>query len=213
MRFFLCPDLVRYLCVAVGDPAVVILLTQTSMEPIIEQRVNELCDSMAAIGNHIDEVSKWLDDNWRKAPGGRSFGDVMTTALLGGGLIGMALNRKIRTRKQSEQIIYDGMTADGMGQDIVDQLTKLVDCQCEVQRLIGKEDERYYGYANRVFQYCFKYYMAWLTFTSYYSMSHKEEFEGEKMTLGKKVRTQCFRQFQRLDLDGKTRKEADKHFR
>ncbi|MBR1927210.1 MAG: hypothetical protein IJ840_05620 [Bacteroidales bacterium] len=168
---------------------------------------------MTTIENHIEEVSKWLNDNQRKAPNGRSFGDVLTTALLGGGLIGMALNRKIRTRKQSELIIYDGMTADGIGQDIVDQLTKLVDCQCEIQSLIEKEDERYYGYADRVFRHCFKYYMAWLTFTSYYSMSHKTEFEGEKMTLEKKVRIQCFRQFQRLDLDGKTRKEAEKQFR
>lgn len=184
------------------------------MDSIIENRVNELSDRMIAIGSHIDEVSKWLNDNMKKAPKGTSFGDLMTTALFGGGLIGMAINRKIRTSKKSTQIIFDGMTADDMGQDIVIQLTKLVDCQCEVQRLVDKEDNgHYYGYVNYIFQHWYKYYMAWLMFTSYYSMSHKLEYEGQKMTLEKMVRIQCFRQFQRLDLDEKTRKEVDKNLK
>ena len=106
------------------------------------------------------------------------------------------------------------MTADDMGQDIVIQLTKLVDCQCEVQRLVGKEDnDHYYGYVNYIFRNWYKYYMAWLMFTSYYSMSHKLEYEGQKVTLEKKVRIQSLRQFQRLDLDEKTRKEVDKNLK
>lgn len=184
-----------------------------SMEPVIEQRVNELNNKMITIENRIEEVSKWLNDNMKKAPKGTSFGDVMTTALFGGGLIGMAINRKIRTGKKSDKVIYDGMTADDMGHDIVDQLTKLVDCQCEVQGLIGSNEDSYYGYADRIYKHWYKYYIAWLMFTSYYSMSHKEEFEGQKMTLEKMVRIQCFRQFQRLDLDEKTRKAVAKELK
>lgn len=183
------------------------------MEQSIETRIQELSETMFAVEAHIDEVSKWLNDNMKKAPKGTSFGDVMTTALLGGGLIGMAINRKIRTVKKSSKVIYGGMTADDMGEDIINQLTKLVDCQNEVQRLVANEDERYYGYASRVFQHWNKYYMAWLMFTSYYSTSHKVDYEGQRMTLEKMVRIQSLRQFERLDLDEKTRKLVNKNLR
>ena len=125
----------------------------------------------------------------------------------------MAINRKIRTAKKSTKVIYDGMTADDMAQDIVLQLTKLVDSQCEIQNLVGKDEEPYYGYVNNIFQLGYKYYIAWLTFTSYYSMSHKIEYDGQRMTLEKMVRVQCSRQFQRLDLDEKTRKAVNKEFK
>lgn len=183
------------------------------MEHSLETRIQELSETMFAVETHIDEVTKWLNDNMKKAPNGTSFGDVMTTALFGGGLIGMAINRKIRTGKKSTKVIYGGMTADDMGEDIINQLTKLVNCQCEVQRLVGNEDERYFGYANRVFQHWYKYYIAWLMFTSYYSTSHKVDYEGQRMTLEKKVRIQCFRQFQRLDLDEITRKAVAKELK
>ena len=183
------------------------------MEPVIEKRIQELCDSMSTVKEHIEEVTKWLNDNMKKAPNGTSFGDVITTSLFGGGLIGMAINRKIRSGKKSTKIIYDGMTADDMGQDIVIQLTKLVDCQSEIQNLVGKDEEYYFRYVNSIFQLWYKYYLAWLMFTSYYSMSHKTEFDGQRMTLEKMVRIQCFRQFQRLDLDDKTRKAVDKELK
>ena len=183
------------------------------MEPVIEKRIQELRNRMSTVKEHIEEVTKWLNDNKKKAPNGTSFGDVITASLFGGGLIGMAINRKIRTGKKSTKIIYDGMTADDMGQDIVIQLTELVDCQCEIQKLVGKDEECYFGYVNGIFQLWYKYYLAWLMFTSYYSMSHKIEYDGQRMTLEKMVRIQCFRQFQRLDLDEKTRKAVDKELK
>lgn len=114
------------------------------MEPIIEKRVKALSDSMVNVGRHIDEVVNWLDENKRKAIDGNSLGDWMTGALFGGGLIGMAISRKIRTGKKSTRVIYNGMTADDMAQDIVNQVAKLVDYQCEIQNLVGKEEENYY---------------------------------------------------------------------
>lgn len=97
------------------------------MEPIIEKRVKALSDSMVNVGKHIDEVTTWLSDHMNKAIDGNSWGDWMTGALFGGGLLGMAISKKIRTGKKSTKVIYNGMTADDMGQDIVNQVAKLVD--------------------------------------------------------------------------------------
>ena len=57
------------------------------------------------------------------------------------------------------------MTADDMGQDIVNQVTKLVDYQSEVQKLVGKRKKVTTTATNFIFQYWYKYHMAWMTFT------------------------------------------------
>lgn len=177
----------------------------------IEQRVKELSDSMVAVGKHIDEVTKWLSDNQKKAIDGNSWGDWMTGALFGGGLIGMAISKKVRTGKKSTKVIYNGMTADDMGQDIVNQVTKLVDYQCEIQSLVGKEEENYYyNLVDFVFQYGYKYHMAWMYFTSYYCTNHKVEYNGVKMTLEEMIRKQWFKEMLRMDMKDETRKAIEK---
>ena len=181
------------------------------MEAIIEKRVNALSDSMVNVGKHIDEVVKWLDDNKRKAIDGNSWRDWMTGALFGGGLIGMAISRKIRTGKKSTKIIYNGMTADDMAQDIINQVTKLVDYQSEIQSLVGKEEENYYyNLVDFVFQYGYKYHMAWMLFTSYYCTNHKVEYNGVRMTLEEMVRMQWIKEILRMDMREKTRKDIEK---
>ena len=184
------------------------------MDAIIETRVKALSDQMIAVGNHIDETVKWLCDNMSKRIDGNSFGDWMTGALFGGGIIGMTISRKIRTGKKSTKVIYNGMTADDMGHDIVNQVTKLVDYQREVQQLVGKEEEGYYyGYVNFIFQYWYKYHMAWMTFTSYYCTNHKVEYDGRKMTLEEMIRRQCLKQIRRLDLNDDTRAAVEKNLK
>ena len=181
------------------------------MEPIIEKRVKALSDSMVNVGKHIDEVTKWLSDNMNKAIDGNSWGDWMTGALFGGGLIGMAISKKIRTGKKSTKVIYNGMTADDMAQDIVNQVTKLVDYQCEIQSLVGKEEESYYyNLVDFVFQYGYKYHMAWMLFTSYYCTNHKVEYNGVKMSLEEMVRKQWIKETLRMDMREKTRKDIEK---
>ena len=187
------------------------LLKTTNMEAIIEKRVNALSDSMVNVGKHIDEVVKWLDENKREAIDGNSWGDWMTGALFGGGLIGMAISKKIRTGKKSTKVIYNGMTADDMAQDIVNQVAKLVDYQCEIQSLVGKEEESYYyNLVDFVFQYGYKYHMAWLFFTSYYCTNHKVEYNGVRMPLEEMVRKQWIKEILRMDMREKTRKEIEK---
>lgn len=182
------------------------------MEAIIEKRVNALSDSMVNVGKYIDEVVKWLDENKRKAIDGNSWGDWMTGALFGGGLIGMAISKKIRTGKKSSKVIYNGMTADDMAQDIVNQVTKLVDYQCEIQSLVGKEEENYYyNLVDFIVQYACKYHMAWMFFTSYYCTNHKVEYNGVRMTLEEMVRKQWVKEIKRLDMRESTKKDIDKN--
>ena len=64
----------------------------SKMEAIIEKRVEALENSMENVGKYIDEVTKWLSDHMNKAIDGNSWGDWMTGALFGGGLIGMAIS-------------------------------------------------------------------------------------------------------------------------
>ena len=181
------------------------------MEKSTENKVNRLSDLMVSVGNHIDEVAKWLYDNMNKAIDGNSFGDFMTGALFGGGLLGMAISKKIRTGMKSGRVIYKGMTADDMGQDIVNQVRKMVDYQCEIQSLVGKEEENYYyNLVDYVFQYGYKYHMAWMLFTSYYCTNHKVEFGGVKMTLEEMVRKQWYKQMLRMDMREETRKSIEK---
>ena len=166
---------------------------------------------MVSVGEYIDRVTKWLSDNQKKAIDGNSWGDWMTGALFGGGLIGMSISKKIRTGKKSSKVIYNGMTPDDMGQDIVMQVKKLVDYQCEIQSLVGKEDEgHYYNLVDYVFQYAYKYHMAWMYFTSYYCTNHKVEYNGSKMTLEKMVRMQWFQEMLRMDMKDETRKAIEK---
>ena len=182
------------------------------MDATIEKRVNALSDSIVNVGKHIDEVVKWLDDNKRKSIDGNSWGDWMTGALFGGGLIGMAISRKIRTGKKSTKVIYNGMTADDMAQDIVNQVTKLVDYQSEIQSLVGKEEENYYyNLVDFVVQYACKYHMAWMFFTSYYCTNHKVEYNGVRMTLEEMVRKQWVKEIKRLDMRESTKKDIDKN--
>ena len=175
------------------------------MDAFIEKRVKTLSDLMVNVGKHIDEVSKWLSDNMDKAIDGNSWGDWMTGALFGGGLIGMAISKKIRTGRKSTRAIYNGMTADDMAQDIINQVTKLVDYQCEIQSLVGKEEEKYYNLVDFVFQYGYKYHMAWMLFTSFYCTNHKVEYDGVKMTLEEMVRKQWYKQMLRMDMKEETR--------
>lgn len=136
----------------------------------------------------------------------------MTGALFGGGLIGMAISRKIRTGKKSTKVIYNGMTADDMAQDIVNQVTKLVDYQSEIQSLVGKEEENYYyNLVDFVVQYACKYHMAWMFFTSYYCTNHKVEYNGVRMTLEEMVRKQWVKEIKRLDMRESTKKDIDKN--
>ena len=182
------------------------------MEESIEKKVIALSEAMVIVGKHIDEVSKWLSDNMNKAIDGDSRGDWMTGALFGGGIIGMAISKKIRTGKKSTKIIYDGMTADDMAQDIVRQVKKLVDYQCEIQSLVGKEEEKYYyNLVDFVFQYGYKYHMAWMLFTSYYCTNHKVEYNGIRMTLEEMVRKQWIKETLRMDMREETKKSIEKH--
>lgn len=182
------------------------------MEPIIEKRVNALSDSMVNVGKYIDEVAKWLDGNKRKAIDGNSWGDWMTSVLFGGGLIGMAISKKIRTGKKSTKVIYNGMTADDMAQDIINQITTLVDYQSEIQSLVGKEEENYYyNLVDFVAQYACKYHMAWMFFTSYYCTNHKVEYNGVQMTLEEMVRKQWVKEIKRLDMRESTKKDINKN--
>ena len=182
------------------------------MEQIIEKRVNALSDAMVNVGKHVDEVTKWLSNNMNKAMDGNSWGDWMTGALFGGGLIGMAISKKIRTGKKSTKVIYNGMTADDMAQDIIHQVTKLVDYQCEIQSLVGKEEENYYfNLVDYVFQCGYKYHMAWMLFTSYYSTNHKVEYNGVKMSLEEMVRKQWVKETLRMDMREGTRKSIEKN--
>ena len=184
------------------------------MDAIVETRFKALTDQMVAVGNHIDATVKWLSENMNKRIDGNSFGDWMTGALFGGGIIGMAISKKIRTVKKSTKIIYNGMTADDMGQDIVNQVTKLVDYQSEVQKLVGKEEEGYYyGHVNFIFEYWYKYYMAWMVFTSYYCTNHKVEYDGRKMPLEEMIRRQSLKQMGRLDLNDVTRAAIEKNLK
>ena len=184
------------------------------MEELIEKRVKALNDAMISVGNHIDEVTKWLSENKRRANNGWSFGDAMTGALFGGGLIGMTISSKIRNAKKSRKVIYNGMTADDMGQDIINQVTKLVDYQCEIQNLVGKEEEvLYYNPVNFVFRYGFKYYMAWLDFTYNYITNHKVEYEGQKITVEKMIRKQLYKELLRMDMKDTTRATINKELK
>lgn len=181
------------------------------MEPIIEKKVKALRNSMVKVGKHIDEVTTWLSDHMNKAIDGNSWGDWMTGALFGGGILGMAISKKIRTGKKSTKVIYNGMTADDMGQDIVNQVTKLVDYQCEIQSLVGKEEENYYyNLVDFVFACGYKYHMAWMSFTSFYCTNHKVEYNGVKITLEEMVRKQWFQEMMRMDMYDKTRKTIEK---
>ena len=177
----------------------------------IEKKVIALSEAMVIVGKHIDEVSKWLSDNKNKAIDGNSWGDWMTGALFGGGIIGMAISKKIHTGKKSTKVIYDGMTADDMAQDIVRQVKKLVDYQCEIQSLVGKEEEKYYyNLVDFIFQYGYKYHMAWMLFTSYYCTNHKVDYNGVRMTLEEMVRKQWIKETLRMDMREKTRKDIEK---
>ncbi len=184
------------------------------MDAINETRVKAIGEKMIAVGNHIDETVKWLCDNMNKRIDGNSIGDWMTGALFGGGIIGMTISRKIRTGKKSTKVIYNGMTADDMGHDIVNQVSKLVDYQGEVQQFVGKEEEGYYyGYVNFIFQYWYKYHMAWMAFTSYYCTNHKVDYDGRRMTLEEMIRRQSLKQIQRLDLNDDTRATIEKNLK
>ncbi|MGM9740412.1 MAG: hypothetical protein ACI3ZP_07380 [Candidatus Cryptobacteroides sp.] len=180
------------------------------MEANNESRVMLLMSKISEAGNYIDEVSKWLNGHTGKSIDGNSFGDVMTAALFGGGIIGMAISKKIRTGLKNKRIIYKGMTADDMGQDIVNRITGMVNSQIEIQQLVGKEDDCYYSQANYIYSCWRKYHSAWMMFTSYYSTNHKVDYEGRRITLEEMVRFQCVRQLQRLDFDENTRKAIEK---
>ena len=84
----------------------------SKLETINEKRVEGLTGSMENVAKYIDDVAKFLSDNMNKAIDGNSWKDYMTGALFGGGLIGMAISRKVRTSRTNTQIIYNGMTAD-----------------------------------------------------------------------------------------------------
>ena len=75
------------------------------METINEKRVEALTGSMENVAKYIDGVTKYLSDNMNKAIDGNSWKDWMTGALFGGGLIGMAISKKVRTSKTNTQII------------------------------------------------------------------------------------------------------------
>jgi hypothetical protein len=177
------------------------------MDATLEKRVNELGENMVEIGNHIDKIVNWLADHMNKANDGNSFGDWMTGALFGGGLIGMAISKKIRTGKKSTKVIYDGMTADDMGQDIINSVRKMVNYQAEIQSLVDKNvDNEYYNLVKFIIQYAVKYHKGWMYFNSYYVLNHKVDYEGNKITLEEMVRKQWIREIQRLDMLEEDRK-------
>ena len=184
------------------------------MEAIIEKRVEALENSMENVGKYIDEVTKWLSDHMNKAIDGTSWGDYLTGALFGGGLIGMAISRKIRTSKKNTQELYNGMTADDMGRDIVNQVRKMVDYQCEIQKLVGKGEEGYYyNLVDFVFHYGAKYHAAWLSFASFYVTNHKVDYNGDRMTLEDMIRKQWYQEMLRMDMRDETRNTIEKALR
>ena len=184
------------------------------METINEKRVEALTGSMENVAKYIDDVAKFLSDNMNKAIDGNSWKDYMTGALFGGGLIGMAISRKVRTSRTNTQIIYNGMTADDMGRDIVNQVKKLVSYQSEIQRLVGKYDEgNYYNLVEFVYHYAAKYHAAWLSFASFYVTNHKVDYDGERMTLEEMVKKQWSKELLRLDMRDDTRKAIEKNLR
>lgn len=76
---------------------------------------------------------------------------------------------------------------------------------------MGKEEENYYyNLVDFVFQYGYKYHMAWMYFTSYYCTNHKVEYNGIKMTLEEMICKQWFKQLMRMDMRDKTREEIQK---
>ena len=80
-----------------------------------------------------------------------------------------------------------------------------------LKMLVGKEEENYYyNLVDFVFQYGYKYHMAWMYFTSYYCTNHKVEYNGVKMTLEEMIRKQWFREMLRMDMKDETRKAIEK---
>ena len=182
------------------------------MDERIETKIKAICDQMAVVGDYIDEVSGWLNGHMKKAIDGNSTGDWLLGALFGGGIIGMAISKKIRTGKKSTKIIYNGMTADDMGQDIVNQVSKLVDYQVEIQKLASREEKGYYyGLVNLIFECWYTYHKAWMMFTSFYCTNHKVEYNAEKLTLEEMVRRQCMEQINRLDLNEEAQEAVNKY--
>lgn len=184
-----------------------------SMEPLSDskQRVEVLCESMVSVGKQIEDAINWFSINQSKAIDGNSMADWMTGALFGGGLIGMAISKKIRTGKKSTKSLYKGMTADEIGEDIVNQVRKMVNYQCEIQRLVSKDDEgNYYNLVDFIFQCAYKYHMAWMYFTSFYCTNHKVEYNGVKMTLEDSIRKRWFKEMLRMDMKDETRMAIEK---
>ena len=93
------------------------------------------------------------------------------------------------------------MTADDMGRDILNQVKKLVDYQCEIQNLVGKGEEGYYyNLVDFVFHYGAKYHAAWLSFASFYVTNHKVDYNGDRMTLEEMIRKQWYKEMLRMDM-------------
>ena len=181
------------------------------MDTIIAKRVMALSNSMESVAKYMNEVTTWLTDNKNKAIDGNYWGDWLTVAAFGGGLIGMSINKKIRTGKRSTKVIYNGMTPDDMGQDIINQVTKMVDYQCEIQNLVGPEEEHYYyNLVDFIFLYGNEYREAWRDFTSFYCSNHKVEYNGEKISLEKMICEQWYKQMMRMDMKPETREAVMK---
>ena len=178
----------------------------------IEKRVEALTGSMENVAKYIDGVTKYLSDHMNKAIDGNSWKDWMTGALFGGGLIGMAISKKVRTSKTNTQIIYNGMTADDMGRDIVNQVNKLVGYQSEIQKLVGRGNGgNYYNLVEFVYHYAAKYHAAWMSFASFYVLNHKVDYNGQRMTLEEMVKKQWSRVILQLDMRAETRKAIEKN--
>ena len=106
------------------------------------------------------------------------------------------------------------MTADDMGRDIVNQVKKLVDYQCEIQNLVGKGEEGYYyNLVDFVFHYGAKYHAAWLSFASFYVTNHKVDYNGDRMTLEEMIRKQWYKEMLRMDMRNETRNTIEKALR
>jgi hypothetical protein len=99
------------------------------------------------------------------------------------------------------------MTADDMGQDIINSVRKMVNYQAEIQSLVDKNvDNEYYNLVKFIIQYAVKYHKGWMYFNSYYVLNHKVDYEGNKITLEEMVRKQWIREIQRLDMLEEDRK-------
>lgn len=166
-----------------------------------DSRLDAIYKAMEGIIKEMDETTKWLSEHMNKGIHGNAFGDVLTEALFGGGILGSVIGTKVRNAKKNTRIIYNGMTADDMGQDIVCKITRLVDYQQEVQSIVTKEDiDHYYNMIDVIMSYGAKYHSSWSEFASYYVLNHKIEYNGKKRNLEEAIRMQWQKEFLRLDL-------------